>query len=211
MWSLTKQWMILMINHPIDFSMVMLIFLQMSSILHLALIILTSLCCNLWICQTDMYFDPLDFHPFGVEVKTFTHKPVGYTLWNTQHLYYGSYHVSISDHPVFLLSDIDTTVLHLCSWNDFPLYLVSLTAPNCQSSFDDCPAPMHICLHVLCCLSALQSLLVIGNCIHQGFIYISTYQVMIPIDQVHFVVKCLQLLDDWWKMYFTQASLMPSL
>jgi hypothetical protein len=75
--------------------------------------------------------------------------------FHRQHL--GSYIVSVDDVPVFSISDIDDYVSSLLTSPSVPATVSLVLAPERRSAFDDCPSPLHLRMHDLRRISALQA------------------------------------------------------
>ena len=73
-----------------------------------------------------------------------------------QHL--GSYVVSINDVPVFSVSDLESLVTSLLAQPSIPATVDLVLAPERRSDFDDRPSPLHLRMHDLRRICALQSI-----------------------------------------------------
>jgi len=82
----------------------------------------------------------------------------GFTLCSARHQLIGSYVVSINNTPIFSLDDIHHVLLQYSSSDHSPTTLEAMVAPECASNFDDQSQPLHLCLHDVCHIAALQSL-----------------------------------------------------
>jgi len=101
----------------------------------------------------------------------------------------GSYIVSISDLPIFHITDLDFIWQQLCSQDNIPPCSVNLViAPEQCSSFDDCPSPTPLCLHDLCHIAALQLTTGEGLLTAEFTTAISEQQELYSTDQMSFLV-----------------------
>jgi len=100
--------------------------------------------------------------------------------------------VSISDHHVFSTADLARIPSLLLSDHGSSPSLVSVVlAPECCSSFDDCPSSSQLRLHDLRRVSALQS--VMGEGMTAEFNQtVSFFLDLLSPDHMDFVVYCLQ-------------------
>jgi len=80
------------------------------------------------------------------------------TLWSARHQLLGSYVTSIDNVLVFGLDDIQHVLLQHSSLDHPPATLVVTVALEHTSKFDNCPPPLHLWLHDLCHITALQLL-----------------------------------------------------
>jgi len=83
--------------------------------------------------------------------------PIGFSIRSAQRLLLGSYIVSLNNVPVFTLDDIQHLLSLLQLSEHVPATIEVVLAPDCSSLFDDRAPPLHLRLHDLCCLHALQS------------------------------------------------------
>ena len=68
----------------------------------------------------------------------------------------GSYLVSINGFPVFTLQDVNKIIADLCSTSPVPSTVEILLAPEQRAAFDDRPSPLHLRMHDLRRVCALQ-------------------------------------------------------
>jgi len=108
---------------------------------------------SLWICQ----------HLHHAYISGFHSAPKGLTLWSACQQLLGSYIISIDNASIFRLDDIQHILLHHSSLDHSPTTLVVTVAPECTSDFDDHPPPLHLQLHDICHIAALQSLDGVGT------------------------------------------------
>jgi hypothetical protein len=86
-----------------------------------------------------------------------TLSPVPSLCLRTFHCQYlGSYIVSVNSIPVFSLFDVEAQIAQLLQQDPAPLSVDLVFAPECHSAFDDHPSPLHLCMHDLCQICALQ-------------------------------------------------------
>jgi hypothetical protein len=83
--------------------------------------------------------------------------PPGGALRTFRRQHLGSYIVSVNDVPVFSVSDLDTYVSALLAGSTVPATVSLVLAPERRSSFDDRPSPLHLRMHDLRRICALQS------------------------------------------------------
>jgi hypothetical protein len=74
-----------------------------------------------------------------------------------QHDYSGAYVVSVNESPVFSINNIDCIVDRLCSSSAPPTTIGFELAKECQTEHNPCATPLHLCMHDLQCICALQS------------------------------------------------------
>jgi len=84
--------------------------------------------------------------------------PIGFSIRSAWHLLLGSYIVSLNNVPVFMLDDIQHLLSSLQVSEHVPATIEVVLAPDCSSLFDDRAPPLHLCLHDLHHVHALQSI-----------------------------------------------------
>ena len=60
--------------------------------------------------------------------------------------------------PVFSMSDLTNVIDHLLLQTPVPTTVDLVLAPEHCSTFADCPSPLHLCMHDLHHICALQSI-----------------------------------------------------
>ena len=103
---------------------------------------------SFWICQRLHHAYISDFHL----------APTDMTLQLACRQMLGSYVISIDNISVFGLDDIQHVLLQHSSLDHPPATLVVTVALECTSEFDDHPPPLHLQLHDLHHIAALQLL-----------------------------------------------------
>jgi len=93
-----------------------------------------------------------------VYISDFHLAPTGLTLQSARWQLLGSYVISIDHTSIFGLDDIQHLLLQYSSQDHPPTTLVVTVAPEHASDFDNRPPPLHLCLHDLCHIAALQLL-----------------------------------------------------
>jgi len=93
-----------------------------------------------------------------VYISDFHLAPTGLTLRSARRQLLGSYVISIDDTPIFGIDDIQRLLLRYSSQDHPPATLLVTVAPERASDFDDRPPPLHLRLHDLRHIAALQSL-----------------------------------------------------
>ena len=112
-------------------------------------------------------FDPDSLSPLGLHfdlcswlrrayVCSIRHAPPGEHLHAFCHHHVGSYVVSLSGSPVFSLTALEAAIACLYALTPTPLSVEIVLALEHRSSFNDQPPPIHLHLHDLCCICALQ-------------------------------------------------------
>ena len=125
-------------------------------------------------------------------VSSFVRSPLHYTLRKAQRTLIGAYLISISDHPVFSLSDFETIIQSLRSLHDTVVSsLPVVLAPERRASFDDRPSSIHLRLHDLRHLAALRSTTGEGSTADFNRALSSNFA-SISSDQIEFIVSRLQ-------------------
>jgi hypothetical protein len=84
-------------------------------------------------------------------------RPVGHSLRGSCSKFTGSYIVSINDSPVFSIANVTQIIDGLCNDPDCPSQVELILAPECRSDFNDHPSPLHLHMHDLRHICALQS------------------------------------------------------
>jgi hypothetical protein len=90
-------------------------------------------------------------------VSEISRSAVGRSLRMFRRQFVGSYVVSVNDVPVFSLSDVESVLDRLHALPSPPATIELVLAPERRSDFDDRPSPLHLRMHDLCHVCALQS------------------------------------------------------
>jgi len=98
-----------------------------------------------------------------VYISDFHLAPTELTLRSARRQLLGSYVISIDDTPIFRIDDIQRLLLRYSSQDHPPATLLVTVAPERASDFDDRPPPLHLRLHDLRHIAALQSLDGVGT------------------------------------------------
>ena len=113
-------------------------------------------------------FDPESPTPLGITfdscsrlkhayVKAIHRPALSGTLRAFRREHVGSYVVSVNDVPIFSLSDLDACLASLALQSPTPASIDLVLAPERRSAFDDRPSPLHLRMHDLRRICALQS------------------------------------------------------
>jgi len=108
-------------------------------------------------------------HPFSLSFCSCNHmrcayladihqQPIGFSLRSAWRQLLGSYVVSINNTPIFTTADIDQLLSSLQRLDSIPTTVELVLAPDRSSAFDNHPPPLHLHLHDLHHIHALQSM-----------------------------------------------------